>query len=197
MDIALNARLQLCTFSLLVLSATVPLASGAPPAAAEAQAVASRFQQELGSKLKAAMAEGGPENAVRVCKDEAPAIAARLSRETGWQVRRVGTRVRNPQSGLPDAWEQVQLADFQRRLSAGETADTLRRFSTVDEPAGPHQRLVSAITVAPMCLACHGDTSAQSEALRAALEADYPNDAATGYQAGELRGAFSLKRAVP
>lgn len=193
----MNARHLLCMLWPLVLSANPSVASEEPAAAAEAHAITSRFQRDLGRKLKAALAEGGPVNAVSVCKDEAPAIAARLSRETGWQVRRVGTRVRNPQSGLPDAWEQAQLADFQRRLSAGEKPDTLSRFSTVVEPAGKHQRLITAITVAPMCLACHGDASAQPEDLRAALQADYPHDAATDYQAGELRGAFSLRRAAP
>lgn len=183
--------------SVFTLSATLVVAAEEPPAAAEAHAITSRFQQELGGKLKAAMAEGGPVNAVRVCKDEAPAIAARLSRETGWQVRRIGTRVRNPQSGLPDAWEQSQLADFQQRLNAGDKPNALSRFSTVDEPAGKFQRLITAIPVAPMCLACHGDASAQPEALRAALQADYPHDTATGYTVGELRGAFSLKRAAP
>ncbi|MBK8132538.1 MAG: DUF3365 domain-containing protein [Gammaproteobacteria bacterium] len=193
----MNARRVLYLVSFCALSATAVTAFEEPPAATEAHAIASRFQQELGGKLKAAMAEGGPVNAVRICKDAAPAIAARLSRETGWQVRRIGTRVRNPQSGLPDAWEQTQLADFQKRISAGEKPDTLSRFSTVDEPAGPYQRLVAAIPVAPMCLACHGDASAQPEALRAALKADYPHDTATGYKIGELRGAFSLKRAAP
>lgn len=193
----MNARLLLYVVSFFALSATAASASEEPASAADAHAIASRFQQELGGKLKAAMAEGGPVNAVRVCKDEAPAIAARLSRESGWQVRRIGTRVRNPQSGLPDAWEQTQLADFERRLSAGERPDALSRFMTVDEPAGQYQRLITAIPVATMCLACHGDVSAQPKALRAALKAEYPHDTATGYELGDLRGAYSLKRAAP
>lgn len=167
-----------------------------PPAAVEAQALAARFQQELGGRLQAAMAAGGPVNAVGVCKDEAPAIAARLSRESGWQLKRVGTRVRNPQSGVPDAWEQAQLADFAQRLAAGEKPEALRRYSVVDEPGGRYERYVAAIAVAPPCLACHGDVTTQSEALRSALRTAYPHDAATGYRAGDLRGAFSLKRAL-
>lgn len=193
----MNTASRLAVSAFLALGTAASPASEEPPSAAEAHAITGHFQQELGGRLKAAMAEGGPVLAVRVCKDEAPAIAARLSRETGWQVRRVGTRVRNPLSGLPDAWEQTQLADFQRRLAAGENTDTLSRFSTVVEPAGSYQRLLTAIPVTPTCLACHGDVAAQSEALRAALRADYPHDMAVGYKVGELRGAFSLKRTVP
>ena len=60
----------------------------------EAAGIADRFQAELQGRLQQAMAAGGPVEAVRVCQVEAPAIASRLSRETGWQVRRIGTRVR-------------------------------------------------------------------------------------------------------
>ncbi|MCL4779985.1 MAG: DUF3365 domain-containing protein [Gammaproteobacteria bacterium] len=160
----------------------------------EPAALAARFQQELAGKLQAAMQAGGPVNAIAVCRDEAPAIASRLSRQSGWQLRRVGTRVRNPLTGMPDAWEQQQLAQFQQRLQSGEAAGQIDKLATVDGPGGPVVRYMQAIVVAPPCLACHGEPATQPEALRAALARDYPHDAATGYAAGELRGAFSLQR---
>lgn len=160
----------------------------------EPAALAAQFQQELGGKLQAAMQAGGPVNAIAVCRDEAPAIASRLSRQSGWQLRRVGTRVRNPLTGLPDAWEQQQLAQFQQRLQSGEAAGQIDKLETVDRPGGQVVRYMKAIVVAPPCLGCHGAPAAQSEALRAALARDYPHDTATGYAAGELRGAFSLQR---
>lgn len=172
-------------------------AASEPTMLMQASAIADRFQQELGGRLQAAIRDGGPADAVRVCRDEAPAIAARLSRETGWQVKRVGTRVRNPQSGLPDAWEQQRLQEFSRDLQAGAEARVPSRFESVTEPGGRYQRYARAIVVAPPCLTCHGDTRTQPEALRAALAADYPHDRATGYAVGDLRGAFSLKRASP
>lgn len=189
--------------SSIVVAATLaltPLGAGADTTetpAAEAQAIAMRFQQTLGARLQAAMADGGPVNAVHVCRDEAPAIAARLSRESGWQVRRIGTRVRNPLTGVADAWEQTQLADFDRRLAAHAAPDALATYAELDEPAGRYQRYMKAIVVAPLCLACHGQPDAQPPALRTALQTDYPYDAAVGYRLGELRGAFSLKRRAP
>lgn len=165
-----------------------------PSAEAEAKAIVARFQQELGGRLAAAMSQGGPVRAVDVCKTEAPAIAARLSRETGWQVKRVGTRVRSPASGLPDAWEQERLADFARRLARGEPAGTVSSYAEVAEPAGRMQRYAQAIPVAAQCLACHGAREMQAPDLQRALATEYPHDAATGYREGELRGAFSLKR---
>ena len=174
--------------------AVAALAGVAAPAQATdadaAASVAARFQSELKARLMAAMADGGPVVAVTVCRDEAPRIAARVSAESGWTVKRVGTRTRNPATGTPDAWEQAQLADMAVRLAAGETPDTLGRLAVVDG----RQRLAAPILVGAPCLACHGDPASQPEALRAALRASYPQDAATGYRAGELRGAVIVSR---
>ncbi|MEO8443729.1 MAG: DUF3365 domain-containing protein [Gammaproteobacteria bacterium] len=164
---------------------------------AEPAALAAQFQQALAGKLQAAMKVGGPVGAIAVCKVEAPAIASRLSRRSGWQVKRVGTRVRNPLSGLPDAWEQHELSRFQQRLQSGESAAKLEELAIVDGPQGPVVRYMKAIVVAPQCLACHGAREAQPQKLRAALARDYPHDAATDYALGDLRGAFSLQRLVP
>lgn len=162
-------------------------------AIAQAAALADQLQSELSKKLQAAMSAGGPVAAIPVCKLEAPAIAARLSVD-GWQVRRVGTRVRNPATGQPDAWEQTGLAQFARRLRAGETPDSLSVTGRFVEPRGTRLRWMRPILTGPLCLNCHGNVATQTPELRAALRRAYPQDAATGYAAGELRGAFSVSR---
>ena len=180
-----------------LMMAILPASAGESPDWADAPArLADRFQAELQASLQKAMAAGGPVAAVAVCKDEAPSIASRLSRESGWQVRRVGTRVRNPYSGAPDAWEQTQLDLMQQRLQRGEASALSAVSETVDEPQGRAQRYLRPIVTGPVCLVCHGSVSAQPAELRAVLQREYPHDAATGYQAGELRGAFSLRRQV-
>jgi hypothetical protein len=140
------------------------------------------------------MSAGNPAEAIKVCRDEAPAIASLLSRESGWQVRRVGTRVRNPLTGKPDAWERAQFAQFVRRIESGEPPEGLSVWAVVDEPAGKSMRYMKPIMTGPLCLTCHGDVATQSAELQAVLMREYPYDAATGYAAGELRGAFSLHR---
>lgn len=52
----------------------------------------------------------------------------------------------------------------------------------VTEPGGRYYRFMKPITIQPQCLLCHGPRS------------QYPFDAATGYKAGELRGAVSIKQ---
>lgn len=164
-----------------------------PDAKAEATDIVDRFAQTLQAALSEAMQEGGPQKAIGVCREVAPAIAAELSRESGWQVRRISSRVRNPMLGLPDAWEQQRLADFEARFEA-DGAAPYSHYEETEEPAGTAQRYLRAIPTKGMCLACHGDAEAQPEALREALTSAYPHDRATGYAVGDLRGAFSLKR---
>lgn len=177
----------------------VPAAKATPAATdvAEAGARANRLQAELSAKLQAAIGAGGPVAAITVCKVEAPAIAARLSGD-GWQVRRVGTRVRNPASGRPDAWERAGLEQFAQRLRAGEPAEALSVAAVLEDADGATRlRWMRPIMTGPMCLTCHGPAESQSAELRAALQREYPQDAAVGYAPGELRGAFSVSRAYP
>jgi hypothetical protein len=49
-------------------------------------------------------------------------------------------------------------------------------------------RYMRAIFAEAVCLVCHGESLAPD--VRDALGVDYPHDAAAGYRAGDLRGAF-------
>lgn len=160
----------------------------------ESRAAAVALLTQLGGKLKAELTAKGPESAVGVCKQAAPEIAASVSKQTGMQVRRVGTRVRNVETGTPDAWETKALASFAARLKQGEKADTMELAEVVTEPSGKYLRYAKAITVQPVCLTCHGPVERIPEGVKARLEAEYPMDRATGYQVGELRGAVVVKR---
>lgn len=59
--------------------------------------------------------------------------------------------------------------------------------------------LVSFCALSATAATAFEEPPAAAKALRAALKADYPHDTATatGHKIGELRGAFSLKRAAP
>ncbi|HWA13711.1 MAG TPA: DUF3365 domain-containing protein [Burkholderiales bacterium] len=179
--------------ALFVGLATFPLAL---PAAQpdEARALAGQLVQRLGAALKQEMASGGPEQAITVCRDLAPALAGELSRQSGARVARVSLKTRNPLLGQPDAWEQAALLEFERRLAAGDKAEALEHFEIVDEPQGKALRYVKALPVQPLCLACHGATEALAEPVRAKLAAQYPHDRATGYAVGQIRGAVTVRQ---
>ena len=158
------------------------------------RAAAGQLIQELGAELTKELAAGGPERAIAVCRDLAPQIAGKLSRQAGVRVARVSLKIRNPLLGTPDAWEQQVLAEFARRAAAGEKPETLEYSETVTEPQGRYFRYMKAIAVQPLCLVCHGTPEMIAPGVMERLEADYPHDRARGYTVGQIRGAVAVKR---
>jgi uncharacterized Ntn-hydrolase superfamily protein len=155
---------------------------------AQAQALAGQFVGTLLPTLQAAMQEGGPVQGIEVCADAAPRIAADLSQASGWQVSRVSLRARNQQTAVPDAWEAQVLTDFDLRQRAGEPAGQINQAAMVNGQF----RYMQAQPTGELCLTCHG-TDISSD-VRAALAQHYPADTATGYAAGQIRGAISLRK---
>ena len=49
------------------------------------------------------------------------------------------------------------------------------------------------IVTGEICLKCHGDPSTFPTALKEKLQTLYPDDLATGYKTGEIRGAFRVE----
>lgn len=162
----------------------------------EARAVTGRLAGELMQQLQAAMQAGGPARAIGVCRDEAPAIKTALSLERGWRVSRVGTRIRNPLLGMPDAWERRALDEFQRRHEDGEAFAGMEKVELVTEGDQRFYRYMRPIPVQGQCLACHGERQQMSEGIRQILNDRYPHDRAHGYSVGDLRGAFTIKAPV-
>lgn len=177
----------------LLALATVPaLAAGSPdPRLERSQALAASFQQALKQKLMSALEQGGPVYAIGVCKEEAPAIAAGLSARSGARVGRTALRIRNP-SNAPDQDARATLEGFQRALESGAAPETLERFEV--RPDGS-ARYMKAILAQPPCLACHGTEIPAP--VQAALKQHYPQDQATGFRAGDLRGAFLIDWPAP
>jgi hypothetical protein len=161
---------------------------------AETRPIAGQLVNELSAALRDAALAHGAVGSIVVCRDIAPALAGKLSRDRGWRVTRVSLRTRNPLLGGPDAWEQGVLADFDRRAAAGESVAALERADIVEEPAGPYFRYMKALPVGPLCAGCHGPRETMAEELRAELDRQYPHDRAVGYAPGQVRGAVTIKR---
>jgi hypothetical protein len=160
------------------------LAAQADPRIAASADFARSLQEQLGARLKAAINEGGAVNAIEVCQVEAPRIAAEFSASgTPSRVGRTALKVRNPDNA-PDARALAVLQKFSQALADGEPAP-LSNFETY--PDGSARYMQSIVTQA-VCLVCHGTSLSQE--VQAALAERYPNDQATGFSEGALRGAF-------
>ncbi len=140
--------------------------------------------QLLGAQLKQAlqesMAAGGPVAAIATCRLQAPAIAAGLT-EGGWSVGRTSERLRNP-ANKPSP----ELGALLREYAANSELPA----RTMQQEDGS-KLYVSPIKVGPLCLNCHG-AELQPE-VQQQLSTLYPEDQATGYQAGDFRGLFWVR----
>lgn len=157
---------------------------------ARAVAACDRLMGGLMTELSAALAKGGPGEAVRVCGETAQRISDETARTEGFTVRRTSLRVRNPVNA-PDAWEQGVLESWQEK---GDAAD---HAAVVDGPGGRTFRFLRPIRLRPLCVQCHGDARQISDDVKAALRERYPDDRAVGFREGDLRGAVSVSIPVP
>ncbi|MFA7553024.1 MAG: DUF3365 domain-containing protein [Spongiibacteraceae bacterium] len=155
---------------------------------AEAIDIVKTFSETLKPKLKQAIQSGGLEHAIKICSVEAPRIASSLSDDTGWSVKRVSLKPRNTSTAAPDAFEIEVLNRFNELQISGEAAPLLEYSEFVDDKF----RYMKAQAVEGICLGCHG--SSIPPGVKNLLKEYYPDDVATGYSLGEVRGAFSLAK---
>jgi len=158
----------------------------------EARTVATTLPPKLIVALQDEIKKSGAEGAIPVCKDMAPKMAGEISQQTGWKIKRVSLKPRNDARAIPDPWEKAALEDFDKRAAAGESPAKLEK----GEKIGNEYRFVKALPVQPLCVTCHGPVERLSPAIKAALEQTYPNDRATGYSEGQIRGVISVRKAL-
>lgn len=144
---------------------------------------------ELKATLQSSMKANGPIESISVCNIEAMKIAHRISEEKGMSVGRTATKHRNI-ANKPDTWEQSVLEQFEKRKAAGEDIQKMDYSDIVDYKDGKAFRYMKAIPTGDVCLKCHGQNIA--EPLAKKIISIYPDDKATGFNKGDIRGAFTV-----
>lgn len=144
------------------------------------------FAKNLKVALKQGMAEGGPVKAIEVCNTVSPAIANAASSKE-WKVSRTSLKWRNSDN-QPDDWETEQLIQFEKELASGSSPAALWAVHETDKEV----RVMKAIPTQQLCLACHGENLTSDVSKK--LKDLYPDDRATGFKVGQIRGAFSLRK---
>lgn len=138
----------------------------------------------LSKSLLNAMAEGGVHRAVEYCNIEALAITDSLSAKYNVEIKRTSDRIRNPMNTATSNELKV-IKEYKRQMRSGDTLypQILRN----DEVAS----FYAPILTNGLCLKCHGSkTEMESYGIIKEL---YPDDLATEYKSGQLRGVWSVR----
>ncbi|MEO5560379.1 MAG: DUF3365 domain-containing protein [Dokdonella sp.] len=162
---------------------------GATDALTRAQAAATDFSARLRQALQKEIAEKGVAAAVDFCRAEAPVIATAVMAEHDVRLGRVALqgRNRNP-ANAPGGWQAAALSQFRMSFEQGVAAADLVFVQRDHLPADTQLRLLRGIAMERPCLACHGHDIAPPVAH--AIARNYPDDGATGFEMGDLRGAL-------
>lgn len=154
----------------------------------EGKTIATETFKALSSELKGALARGGVPEAISYCNIQAMPITDSLSKRYNAEIKRTSLKIRNPMNA-PDSLELAILKEYRRKF---ENGDSLHPQIL---PVGDNKVLFSApIMVKPLCLNCHGETGKQiQDTSYAIIQKHYPADQATGYDAGDLRGMWSIR----
>ena len=182
-------KLIASTILSLIFASTAHADTDLKQQAQKSKMVVKEFMTQLKGELKGAMKAGGPVNAINVCNEKAPAIAKALSDKYGWDIARTSLKTRN-NSNAPDAWETKVLNKFETRKAKGEDVKPMAYFEAVENNGKKSFRFMKAIPTGEVCLKCHGENIAPP--IKAKLQELYPNDMATGYKLGDVRGAFTI-----
>lgn len=175
-----------CATALLILAgaaltagADVDSSDGASPASETPEGAARLmpFKKQLMGALMTGLARG-PVEAVDTCQVQAPQIAGDLS-GGGVEVGRTSHRLRNPDNAGP-AWATEVLQSY-----LDQPGDWTPRSVAL---ADGRQGYVEPIVTQPLCLVCHG--TSVSPPVAEAIAERYPEDQATGFETGDLRGVF-------
>jgi len=142
---------------------------------------------ELSGQLSEALAEGGVENALQYCNLVAYPLVDSLSKVHHADIRRTSLKVRNPKD-RPTERERKVLNAYHEAVKQGrELKPQVQRIN--DQQIA----FYAPITIKALCLKCHGEVGEDiRESDYATIQALYPEDEATGYAMGDLRGMWSI-----
>jgi hypothetical protein len=118
-------------------------------------------------------------------------IAEKNSALSAWDIARTSLKVRNT-SNVPDTWETTILRLFEVRKAAIEDINTMEHSEVVQVSEKTVLRYMKAIPTGGLCLVCYGSKLADDVSSK--VNELYPNDQATGFKLGDIRGAFTLQK---
>ena len=150
--------------------------------------VSAQAQQTLGKNLQEAIQQGGVQHAISFCNVNAMPIIDSLSKIHDASIRRVSFKTRNPVD-QPDEIERALLEAYEFQWK-----DSIPLNANVQKIDDERYLFTKPIFVDnALCLVCHGKPEngllLETDEF---IKKEYPDDQATGYEIGDLRGMWSI-----
>jgi hypothetical protein len=150
--------------------------------------VSAQAQQTLGKNLQEAIQQGGVQHAISFCNVNAMPIVDSLSKIHDASIRRVSFKTRNPVD-QPDEIERALLEAYEFQWK-----DSIPLNANVQKIDDERYLFTKPIFVDnALCLVCHGKPEngllLETDEF---IKKEYPDDQATGYEIGDLRGMWSI-----
>lgn len=192
----MNLAAQAFGIAALVLLVGPPVLQAAPPSEVEARRQADEAADALTAalmpRLMTALAQGGPEEGVKVCSEIAQSITLSVGGDRELTVKRTSLRVRNPENA-PDPYERAWLEQAVSARARGEVVRTSYEVLEGLDGRRELRHLRPIVFPGDPCSGCHGTRDEISSEVRALIAERYPDDHATDFQSGDLRGAISIR----
>lgn len=175
---------------LIVLGACQGKSSQPPPprvsdeVSDEVRARGAALIAELKRSLVGAVTKGmrqGVAAAIATCHIDAPVLTAAVARD-GATIGRATRKPRNPRNAAT-GWQADALSHFEGLVAAGKP---LADQTFVRRLPGGRIAYAEPLVIQELCVTCHGATLAPE--VQVEIAARYPEDRATGYAVGDLRG---------
>lgn len=159
----------------------------ADPAVEGPKVIAEAFGR-LSGALAESIAKNGAAGSLSVCSEKAPQIAKEVAQVHGVTLRRATEKPRNPKNAA-DELEKSMLNAFAASLAQNDAP----KPKVLTESDGRRAFFAPIVLGNPLCLQCHGKLGEdiKPETHEAILKL-YPEDKATGFKIGDLRGLWRV-----
>ena len=146
------------------------------------------MQDSLLRQLHDKLVQGGPALAFGACHIDTAELTHRIGRAEGIAAGMTSDRLRDP-TNKPRGW----AAD----LVAAHTGKQIRDVKGFAVDLGDRIGVLRPMAQTKSCLSCHGPVADLPPTVRHLIAERYPNDRATGFTEGQIRGWFWVEMPKP
>lgn len=145
--------------------------------------ISAQAQHALLQNVAEAIQKGGTDYAVTFCNIRAVPLTDSIAASFNVAIKRLSDKNRNPNNAI-----QTQMDSIAWNKIKSEKAGFVEQDKT-----GEIYYYKPILIAAPACIKCHGNQTDITESTQKILAQKYPNDKATDYKMGDLRGMWKIK----